>query len=738
MTGCTFYRSIVASLLSLTLIGCGGGSGSSEQPSQSEPTQPTMQTYTVTVIDGYLKGATVWLDLNDNGLLDANEPSTESKSNGIANLSISSDISTSSYSVLAIAEAGKTFDESLNSTVNNDFVLASVKGGKIITPLTTLVYVKERELNNSSVALAEVTSAIDTSNHDLFEDFIATENDYLAEIAADLVRLLLMPSTPEQLKGMSTSPNSLMDSLVQYTEIRNRGVNGTYVMLDSSGELAGDTDLDGVADTDDNDIDGDGIINEEDNAPYDAQPNTKLKPGILSLDQQLSESVAINEWHYFKLEVSDFGMLNVNLSNLTGDIDLYISESTFPTKFEYLCRSNESDTIEENCSIRNEQENTYYLGLLARNNASFKLSATIQEIVNQKAMLLLHGLASSPSTWDAMVNDDSFFNGECYTLTVDNESLPSYEENVGGISCYNLEFGSLDRGSIYSAVGLENKVCNSVLGCNGDYTTFEGLGVEVESAISRIVEHLGQDVEVFLFGHSRGGLAARSFIQNQSLEYKSLVKGLATTGTPHQGSPLGRFYQYMDDNCTPKSAYRQDGSVCEDSWEVVEMLNGTRIFLGYKYQPEYRMEMQAPSIDFLSPESSQLNELNEYIYHLDGFVLGQLAYEGTTFGFLSRGAGLSGEDIYDLYDYGRWFGGDHPHPDTLRYIENGVSRESLIGDGIVPADSQKLSLLLVQQGISVNKAGTQDKENVLHTEETSQVSDIHWLFESLYQSLEWK
>ncbi|ASP48159.1 pre-peptidase C-terminal domain-containing protein [Cognaticolwellia beringensis] len=806
MTGRTYFHSIFVFFITSFLVACGGGSSTSDQNKQPEPIQPTNQTYKVTVIDGYLRAATVWLDLNGNGLKDADEPSAETANKGIAELTFSSKLTPTDYSLLAIAEAGKTFDESLNRTVEQDFVLASPKGVSVITPLTTLIYMKEHELGNINGAKAQIGLAIGAVTENLSEDFIATQNTYLAEVAADLVRLSLMPETTEQLNNFGENPGIIIGLIKVYSGIKNRGESGTYVMRDSQGELAGDTDLDGIADPDDADIDGDsflndddafpyeptewldldydgignntdtdidgdnieneldafpfditewedldsddvgnnsdpdidgdGILNEEDPSPYTAEFNTLLNPGTSTLTEVISSHIKNNDWQYFTINAPESVLLNIELTNLTGDVDLYVTAEEFPTKFDYLCRSNKSDSQSEKCVIRSEKEATYFIGVLSKQDANFTLSASTSDIVYKKAILLLHGLASSPDTWDSMVNDDSFFNGQCYALTVDNDPLPVLDGNSDGISCFNLEFGSLDRDTTYSAQGLDNKICNSSEGCNGDYTTFEGLGIEVESAIARIVEHLGKDVELFLFGHSRGGLAARSYLQSPNVVNKALVKGFATSGTPHQGSPLGRFYKYMDDNCTPKSVYRQDGNKCEDNWEVMEMLNGTRTYFGFDIGLENQMELQAPSINFLSPESDNIKALNENVALINNLVIGQLAYEGTKFGVLSKEAGLS--DFYDLYAYGAWFGGDHPHPDTLRYIENGVPRASLIGDGIVPSYSQKLSFLLEKEGIAITKAGTQSAENILHTEETSQVSDINWLFEGLYQSLEWK
>lgn len=772
MTGKNKLRSIFCVLSLSTLIACGGGDESPDSAVETQlPPQPTTQLYSVTVIDGYLISAKVWLDLNDNGSQDTNEPTTVTEKNGKAILTIDSGTDPKNYSVMVLAQAGITFDESLNQLIERDFILASPKGENIVTPLTTLVYLKNREVGDIESAKSLISEQFNLTPQRIFEDFIASSDTEQETIAADIVRLSLMAESEGEFTNLLSDSNVLFENISEYLTLRVSDDNQIRVIRDLGGELARDTDLDDIADTDDQDIDGDSTLNEVDAFPYDskewedldndgvgnnsdtdtdgdgilndeddnpllAEFNTIKNPGELRVSESLTGNITQDQWQYFTVESPEDVMLNFSLSNLTDDVDLYIKQGESPTKFDYQCRSNLSNSEAEKCVVRAKEASIYHVGVLARQNASFELLVESEAIVYQKVMLLLHGLASDPETWNAMVNDDSFFNGNCQSLTIDNDTLLDAETNNDGISCFNLEFGSLDRGSDFSATGLDNKTCNNVLGCDGDYTTFEGLGYEIDAAMNRIVEKLGQDIEVVMFGHSRGGLAARSYLQNLELTNHSLIKGFATTGTPHQGSPLGRFYQYMHDNCIPKSTYRQDNSKCEDNWEVIEMLQGTRTFIGYNYSNKYQMDLQAPSVDFLSPDSYSIESLNESLYSLNGLTMGQLTYEGTSFGILGKDAGLS--DMYDLYAYGTWFSGDHPHPDTLMYIENGQIRASLKGDGIVPSESQKLSLLLDEVGIEVTVQGIQTSANILHTEETSRVSDINWLFEKLYPSLGWK
>ena len=97
----------VISLLSLAvsaiLAGCGGGGDSTPTP---EP-----KSLSVKAIDGYLKGAEVWLDINGNNALDSDEPYALSMEGGVAKLDVTQVANPAAYRVLVKAIAGKTVDE---------------------------------------------------------------------------------------------------------------------------------------------------------------------------------------------------------------------------------------------------------------------------------------------------------------------------------------------------------------------------------------------------------------------------------------------------------------------------------------------------------------------------------------------------------------------------------------------------------------------------------------------------
>ena len=60
------FKLTLAALSCSLLFGCGGGSSSSSQ-NESDPIVPQTTTFSGKIIDGYVSGATVWLDINGNG-----------------------------------------------------------------------------------------------------------------------------------------------------------------------------------------------------------------------------------------------------------------------------------------------------------------------------------------------------------------------------------------------------------------------------------------------------------------------------------------------------------------------------------------------------------------------------------------------------------------------------------------------------------------------------------------------
>ena len=99
-----------------------------------------------------------------------------------------------------------------------------------------------------------------------------------------------------------------------------------------------------------------------------------------------------------------------------------------------------------------------------------------------------------------------------------------------------------------------------------------------------------------------------------------MIKGFATTGTPHQGSPLGRFYQYMHDNCIPKSVYRQDGS---------SRRKRVKYFVFMREEEEARVQVNSPTSWDLVPKLPSLlsfDLVRDILFSLPFFSMPRSAY----------------------------------------------------------------------------------------------------------------
>lgn len=107
------------------LTGCGGG-GSGSEPTSSQ---------TVTAIDGYLAGADVYIDDNENGVLDALEADAGpiGSTNKSGQIAVADE--TFAKALLVKAVAGKTIDSD-SGIVDRDFVLGAPTASSFVTPFT--------------------------------------------------------------------------------------------------------------------------------------------------------------------------------------------------------------------------------------------------------------------------------------------------------------------------------------------------------------------------------------------------------------------------------------------------------------------------------------------------------------------------------------------------------------------------------------------------------------------------
>ena len=272
-----YLLSMLAMAVGTALTGCGGGGGGDDD-------EPAVSTLQVTVIDGYLRNALVWLDVNGNNQPDSDEPNTRSGEGGKAVLDVQNIKNPGSYRLLVRAIAGETTDETRGAITKN-FTLSAPPGITAVTPLSTLVDQKMQQ--DATLDREAATNAIATDlglqPGQVLGDFIAS-NDVEVQISAvNLTDRLpeTLPEDPTELLDDSKAVGQALDEYLTQNPVDDTTDPDTInVVVDDQGHVTPmlDQDRDGVADSQDafptdptesKDTDGDLVGDNSDELPLD-------------------------------------------------------------------------------------------------------------------------------------------------------------------------------------------------------------------------------------------------------------------------------------------------------------------------------------------------------------------------------------------------------------------------------------------------------------------------------------
>jgi hypothetical protein len=196
----------VASLLSLTIAallgGCGGSDSADKTTDPVTPT-PTTKLLDVRAVDGYLKGAQVWLDINGDYALTEGEPTAITDGTGKASLVVTKIDHPEQYRVLVQAIAKQTTDvgdgTGTPKPVAKTFTMAAPAGISTVTPLTTLV--AQQMAADAGMTQAQAAQEVATQlglgadkAGELLKDFIAEKNS-----TGQIYALNIVAALPEEL-----------------------------------------------------------------------------------------------------------------------------------------------------------------------------------------------------------------------------------------------------------------------------------------------------------------------------------------------------------------------------------------------------------------------------------------------------------------------------------------------------------------------------------------------------------
>lgn len=197
-------------------------------------TSTTSTVYSVKAIDGYLRNAKVWLDINRDFLHDeGTEPSALTGVGGVAELDVSGIENYQDYQLVVHAIAGETIDEDTIDEANPEgevmqgsMVLSAPAGETNITPLSSFVNILMNKQPNAlddpeqreqlkQLAVKEVANQLGLNPDTLLDDYLEEgEEDVQAAFAAQSIvqSEQVLPKTPEKMAALAQDVQSAGDS----------------------------------------------------------------------------------------------------------------------------------------------------------------------------------------------------------------------------------------------------------------------------------------------------------------------------------------------------------------------------------------------------------------------------------------------------------------------------------------------------------------------------------------------
>lgn len=215
---------LMAGLLAVGIIAGCGGSGTNMMASQQGNSTSSISGK---VADGYLVGATVFLDKNGNYLLDQGEPSATSDQNGAYTLTVDS-ADVGKYPIVAMATKGVTIDKDTGTAVQNSYILsmpATAMSGTVNSNFISPMSSQLREMMETG-KYATMQQAMNDlgmklgmpAGTDMLADYMAANNTTMHTAARNMAGL--MGSQMPQVMGMNGSSTTVDVN-------RYRGMMGT-------------------------------------------------------------------------------------------------------------------------------------------------------------------------------------------------------------------------------------------------------------------------------------------------------------------------------------------------------------------------------------------------------------------------------------------------------------------------------------------------------------------------------
>jgi len=214
---------IAAALIaSIGLVGCGGGGGGSASSSSS--------TVEGTAVDPELVGATVCLDMNDNGICEVTEPSVVTDMNGSYTLTVSTDDLTEGATLLVQGGYDRVTKMPFIGTMTAMIDEANLTAQQMITPLTTLVHERaEAAQEDMQTAQEDVAALLGLTVDELQANMLELQDQGALQAAMAMQQAAELASDANDTRGfyramaenMSAQYNDNLDGLMQAVADQN-------------------------------------------------------------------------------------------------------------------------------------------------------------------------------------------------------------------------------------------------------------------------------------------------------------------------------------------------------------------------------------------------------------------------------------------------------------------------------------------------------------------------------------
>jgi len=105
---------------------------------------------------------------------------------------------------------------------------------------------------------------------------------------------------------------------------------------------------------------------------------TVIGPEAIVSGQPVNGSVALQAWTYYSLASDGTETsIDVGITGLSADVDLYVRRGSLPTSADYDCRPELFNTSDEACSVTVGSSDTVFIGIYGYEAGNFTLEATV-------------------------------------------------------------------------------------------------------------------------------------------------------------------------------------------------------------------------------------------------------------------------------------------------------------------------------------------------------------------------